>query len=448
MKNKSNKNIQSAADEIKKSPIIGTFEGECADSNITNLNGMDITREVWEHTFSSDEYKQAIEMGWYLGYLGHPEDPNCMHFQDACIQMTEGHIDDNGKVYGKFNLIDTPVGRVVKTFIDAGVTFGISVRGAGDVIDNSVDPDTFVFRGFDLVSFPAFPESIPTFTAVAASTDADVRAKYQKVCAAVDKNINDIEDANALNVIKSQFAKQSDQYKAIEAREAELNKAVDIDEELEDINAEKVKCMTNLYLEAVEANKQLKAENNNLNNQLKTIEATAKRKIRALKRITSSQITDIQTESDASEKNVAELRKQNLKYKQKIDASAKLIKDKDSIISSLRLRVNETVNEASDAKNRTSNLDAANRKLKSDIKAAQKLVEEYQEAYANLYATATGVRLKNISVTCNTSVKELQSIISGTSTANISSVFVEPQPVEIIDEEGTESNAEDDLITI
>lgn len=125
-----------------KSTVIGVFEGECADSNITNENGLDITRPVWEVVFSSEEYKRAIEMGWYIGFLGHPDDPGCMDFEHACIVMTEGHIDANGKVHGKFNLIDTPVGRIVKAFIDAGVIFGISVRGAGDIINNSVDPET------------------------------------------------------------------------------------------------------------------------------------------------------------------------------------------------------------------------------------------------------------------------------------------------------------------
>ena len=433
---------------MKTTAILGTYEGECADSNITNLNGLDITREVWETIFASDDYHKAIKLGHYIGYLGHPDDPNCMDFKDACIVMIEGHIDDSGKVYGKFNLIDTPVGRVVKAFQDAGVTFGISVRGAGDVIDNSVDPDTFVFRGFDLVTFPAYPDSIPKFTAVAASTDASVRAKYQKVCAAVENNLADINNETALDILQSQFAKQSDQYKAIEARKAELNKAVDIDEDLESIDADKIRCMTNLYLEAVEANKQLKAENSQLNSQLKYIQSATDRKIRALKRITSSQITDIQAESDEYKKKVKVLSAQNLKYKQKIDANADLMQSKDSIISNLRLKVNETVNDASDAKSRTSNLDAKNKKLKADIKAAQRIVEEYQNAYADLYSTATGVRLKDISVTCNTSVKDLQRIIRGTSTANMSPVFVEPQPIEVVNEEDTNPSAEDDLITL
>lgn len=444
------KPISSSETNIKNFAVLGTYEGECADASITNANGLDITRPVWENVFSSDDYKKAIDLGWYIGYLGHPEDPNCMDFEHGCIVMTEGHIDDEGKIHGKFNLIDTPVGRVVKAFQDAGVTFGISVRGAGDIVDNSVDPDTFVFRGFDLVTFPAFPESIPTFTAVAASTDANTRAKYKKVCAAVNNNLQEINSCETLDILQSQFAKQSKEYSAIEARKCELKGECNKDEEvLEDINADKVICMTELYLEQVEANRKLKAENDSLRNQVKTIESSFNKKIASLKRITSSQIADIQNESEEikkdSKKKLEISKSENLKYKQKVDAASKEISRKDSIISSLRLKLDETVNEVSDAKNRTSNLDEANRKLKAEIKAAQKLVDEYQEAYATLYSAAIGVHLDNISITASTSVNELQNIISGTSTANISSVFVEPQPVEILEDE---DDAEDDLITM
>lgn len=83
----------------KKPSIIGVFEGECADSNITNENGLDIKRPVWELVFASEEYKKAIELGWYIGFLGHPEDPGCMDFEHACIVMTDGWIDAQGKVH-------------------------------------------------------------------------------------------------------------------------------------------------------------------------------------------------------------------------------------------------------------------------------------------------------------------------------------------------------------
>lgn len=93
---------EDTAKAISKKSILGTFEGECADANITNENGLDITRDVWETVFNSDEYKKAIKLGWYIGFLGHPEDPNCMDFEHACIVMREGYIDRDGKIYGKF----------------------------------------------------------------------------------------------------------------------------------------------------------------------------------------------------------------------------------------------------------------------------------------------------------------------------------------------------------
>lgn len=426
--------VKSALGAVKSS-ILGTYDGECADAAITNKNGLDITREVWETVFASEDYRQAIDLGWYIGFLGHPEDPNCMDFEHACIVMTEGHIDEKGKVFGKFNLIDTPVGRIVKAFQDAGVIFGISVRGAGDIVDNSVDPDSFVFRGFDLVTFPAFPESIPTFTAVAASTDAETRKKYQKVCAAVNSNIEGLNDVNTIEVIQAQFAKQSDEYKALEARKqtlienGETSEEVDIEEDLQAITAQRLEGMTRLYLEAAEANNVLAAENEQLRRQLTANEVTASRKLKAVKRITADQLSDLQHENDrveasnqtlvvANRKLKSELESvtaQNLKYNQKISISASTIREKDRIISGLQSKLDETVSEVSDAKARTSDLDAKLRKSNSEVVAARKLLAQYQRAYAQIYANAVGADLTGIDITANTSVAELQKVISGTS---------------------------------
>lgn len=432
--------IASAVDAVKNA-ILGTYEGECADAMITNKNGMDITRPVWENVFNSDDYAQAIKLGWYIGFLGHPEDPNCMDFEHACIVMTEGHIDADGKVYGKFNLIDTPVGRVVKAFQDAGVTFGISVRGAGDIIDNSVDPDTFVFRGFDLVTFPAFPESIPKFTEIAASTNVETQKKYQRVCAAVESNLSNIEDIKALEVIQSQFAKQSKQYAEIEARKKEIDpdyvsntddetsEEELIDENLESITAQRLNGMTQLYLEASEECSRLAAENESLKREQSRSAVESARKLKAVKRITADQLASAgyasasiensnKTLVAANRRLKAELEKvtqENLKYNQKISISASTIKEKDQIISGLRQKLDETVNVASDAEARTSNLDAQLRKSNSEIVATRKLLASYQQAYAKLYANAVGANLTDVEISAATSVAEMQKIISGTS---------------------------------
>lgn len=305
---KSKSNIQSAS--IQSPVILGTYEGECADANITNKNGLDITREVWENVFNSDEYKEAIDKGWYIGYLGHPEDPGCQDFQNACIVMTEGHIEDTGKVYGKFNLIDTPVGRIVKAFQDAGVTFGISVRGAGDIVNNSVDPDTFIFRGFDLVAFPAYPEAIPKFSQIAASLDIDSVKKYKTVCTALNDNLGMINSATTLSCIQSQFAKNSDLYKAVEQKKESLK---DSKKEVEscDNNStdtmmikQRLEAMTELYIDAAKKSKSLSVENRALKQQLREVQSTDKKKLIRMREITSAQLADISRASENKSKQL------------------------------------------------------------------------------------------------------------------------------------------------
>lgn len=461
MKDTRKKIVSDIESEKPKNSVIGIFEGECADSNITNENGLDITRPVWENIFSSESYQQAIELGWYIGFLGHPDDPGCMDFRNACIVMTEGHIDDNGKVYGKFNLIDTPVGRTVKTFIDAGVTFGISVRGAGDIVNNSVDPDTFVFRGFDLVSFPAFPKSIPTFTAIAASSDVESQKKYKVICAAVKENLPSIDSCEAIDILQCQFSEQSDEYKALEDRKKEIKGCNLTDDDVSerddiDITKDKVESMTKLYLEQVEANNHLKKENEILSSKLASNEIEARRKISSISRITADQIRSATDAKDAAEKRCKQLvsasirmkdtisqeRSNNLKYLQKISESKNIVDSKDALISSLRARLNETVTASANVERRTSNLDEQLKKSKAEIIACKKMLKDYQDAYAELYSQAVGADLQKVKVTASTSVSSLRSAITSSISRKPSSIR-EPEEIDVDD-----CYFDDDIVTI
>lgn len=510
------KNVKAA--DLNNSSIIGVFEGECADSNITNKNGLDITREVWENTFASDEYAEGIKNGFFIGFLGHPQDVDCQQFKDACIVMTEGHIDQNGKVYGKFNLIDTPVGQIVKKFIDAGVRFGISVRGAGDIYNNSVDPETFVFRGFDLVAFPAFPESIPEFTAIAASTDLEAQKKYKAVCAAVRTNLQSITSAEALDVIQAQFAKQSEEYKMINDRKAEITgaeEAEDVEDEDIDLDEQRIESVTQLYLDTrrelldtrdrfkklqssasasinrlKSVNASLHTKVDELNNHIQIIESSSTRKLKSMERITASQMDclndqlhqaerryqtikasngKLKTNSTRITSDVEQLRAENQKlitantqlqtensklthsnliYKKRIEATANDIKSKDSIISDLRTELRETVTANTEVEGRTSDLDAQVRSLKQEVSAATKLIQEYQDAYANLYANAIGVRLEDVRVTSATSVHDLQAIIGGTKVNSMQAIEAETDLSELADIDMIDNTDDNDLVTL
>lgn len=69
---------------MRKNPkIIGTFRGKCCDANIYNNNGMLLDRELFNVLINSEDYKRAMKNRYYIGFLGHPEDPNCMDFEHA-----------------------------------------------------------------------------------------------------------------------------------------------------------------------------------------------------------------------------------------------------------------------------------------------------------------------------------------------------------------------------
>lgn len=430
-------------------PIIGTFEGECADPSITNLNGLDITRPVWENVFSSEDYKKGIDLGWYIGFLGHPEDPNCMDFEHACIVMTEGHIGPDGKIYGKFNLIDTPVGRIVKTFIDAGVVFGISVRGAGDIFNNSVDPETFIFRGFDLVTFPAFPESIPVFTEVAASTDPNKRARYQAVCNAVNREIQHITASQTLDILEKQFAPQSKEHKAIDNQKvACASKGVS----KESILAAKLEAMTQMYISASNELTSCRKENRKIKQQLESQQSKHKREIAAVKRITASQLsarddviddiegryrTAIAANTQLKSDNSA-LYDTNLNYSMKKKNSDELLREKDSVIASVRAELDETVRELQRSNRQSSNRDEEMQELNARVESAERLADSYQRAYANLYGSALGVDVSNVKITAGMSVKKMQSVIG----ASVTSSTASEGPQELLLDNG------DELVTL
>lgn len=308
---------------MAKSTIIGTFEGKSCDANVMNNNSMHLGKDLFDVLVNSEEYQTAIENGWYIGYLGHPEDPGCMDFRNACIVMRDMRMEDNGEVICKFDLIDTPVGRVVKAFIDAGVTFGISIRGAGDVdIDGTVDPETFVFRGYDLVTFPAYNDAIPTYADVAASSDVEKQHKYKKIKAAIKKNLTDITSSTALVTLQEQLNPVSDEYKDVEAREIELTGEVPVEpisdtcDGVDDalrisVLEEKVKALTKLYLEQFKANHELVGEINTAQHTINSLQATfasgkivRDRETRAIRRILASQLEDVCSELDVATKKV------------------------------------------------------------------------------------------------------------------------------------------------
>lgn len=143
------------------SAILGTLEGPCADIVNPTRNGRKYSEELWEKVFSDPIVEEQIENGGIMGEGMHPlDDREEIDVEKVAIVMKEKPTKKDGKLWAKFQILNTPVGRIIKTLCDAGFKIGVSSRGQGDVItdyngEESVDPNTYDFKCFDCVLIPA-----------------------------------------------------------------------------------------------------------------------------------------------------------------------------------------------------------------------------------------------------------------------------------------------------
>ena len=72
------------------------------------------------------KFKEALKNKTLFGELDHPEDRFEPLVKHACIVMTDYDIDeDAGLIYGGFDILDTPDGRVLKNILDYGSVLGV-----------------------------------------------------------------------------------------------------------------------------------------------------------------------------------------------------------------------------------------------------------------------------------------------------------------------------------
>ena len=93
-----------------------------------------------------------------MGELDHPDDSviNLKNASHLCTKMWF----DGDNVMGKFQILDTPSGKVLQNLIAANIKLGISSRGLGSVKEekgNMVVEDDFQLICFDMVSEPSTP---------------------------------------------------------------------------------------------------------------------------------------------------------------------------------------------------------------------------------------------------------------------------------------------------
>ena len=145
----------------KGEAILGVLEGPCADVFNPTRNDRQYDEELWERVFKDDIINEYFECGGILGELDHPTDRTETDTSKVAICMPEKpKKGKDGKLDARFDILDTPNGRIAYTLAKYGYKLGVSSRGDGDVYEafdgkEHVDPKTYSLKAFDLVILPA-----------------------------------------------------------------------------------------------------------------------------------------------------------------------------------------------------------------------------------------------------------------------------------------------------
>lgn len=206
-----------------KKGCLGRLEGVCADFKNPTRNGRLYGLGLWKRVFDDALFKESLSNKTLFGELDHPEDRFEPLISEACVVMTDYRIDeDEGVIYGGFDILDTPKGRILKSIVDYGSVVGVSSRGQGDIIESvngeEVDEDSYDFACFDVVSTPAVEK------ARQAVTEAIKKTNFKE---SVERQIKDAETVADLNIIRSVVRasdiKKSDMDTIIESIEDKCN---------------------------------------------------------------------------------------------------------------------------------------------------------------------------------------------------------------------------------
>jgi hypothetical protein len=147
--------LTESTDDGKKNYFI---EGIFMQGDTKNRNGRIYPSEILEkemirYTDNFIKTKRA------LGELGHPNGPQING--DRVSHLITEMRRDGGNFYGKAKILSTPMGEIVKTFIDEGVKVGVSTRGLGSVkpTKNGIMEvqNDFYLATVDIVTDPSGP---------------------------------------------------------------------------------------------------------------------------------------------------------------------------------------------------------------------------------------------------------------------------------------------------
>lgn len=148
--------IVEAKENGEKSYVI---EGVFAQADKKNRNGRVYPKPIMESAVSKYVTEQVSKKR-AVGELNHPEGPT-VNLDKVSHLITDLKLEGND-VVGKAQILDTPMGKIVKGLLEGGVQLGVSTRGMGSLeTRNGVNyvKEDFILSTVDIVQDPSAPDA-------------------------------------------------------------------------------------------------------------------------------------------------------------------------------------------------------------------------------------------------------------------------------------------------
>ena len=134
------------------------IEGVFLQAEQKNRNGRVYPQQILEREVKRYNEKY-IDQNRAFGELGHPQGPT-VNLDRASHMITELKADGSNFV-GKAKIMDTPMGKIVKSIMNEGAQLGVSSRGMGSLKEkngvNEVQDDYYLATAADIVADPSAP---------------------------------------------------------------------------------------------------------------------------------------------------------------------------------------------------------------------------------------------------------------------------------------------------
>lgn len=172
--------ISESAGNGSKFKLIGKVKGCMAPIGVYSRNHRIYENNHWIKVLQNPVLQERLQGRRLFGMPSHMQKMiDDEDFREGrishVVSVLEVREDNNGKpfLYGEFDILDTPAGRILKAMYEGGAGIFVSTRAAGkltsipgDPVNKRVCSDSYFLGGIDCVLNPGFLQARPTFEAV------------------------------------------------------------------------------------------------------------------------------------------------------------------------------------------------------------------------------------------------------------------------------------------